>query len=133
MQVRAKSKFVRISPYKLRPIVTVIRGHSVEKALAWLRNCALKKVNPIVKTINSAYSNGKNLDSNISSESDLFIKDIRVDQGPIIKYHKPGAMGRANLQRKRFSHIEVVLQRFSGDKKVVREEKKQKLQNKGIN
>ena len=123
MQVRAKSKFVRVSPYKLRPIVSAVKGHSVEKALAWLRNCALKKVNPIIKTIHSAYSNGKNLDSTVSTAADLFIKDIRVDQGPVVKYHKPGAMGRASLQRKRFSHVEVVLQKTSDGQKI-KEEKK---------
>ena len=39
----------------------------------------------------------------------LIIQDIRVDAGPIIQYYKPGAMGRANPQRKRMSHIQVVL------------------------
>ena len=40
----------------------------------------------------------------------LMIKDIRVDQGPIFRYFKPGAMGRANIQRKRFSHMSVILE-----------------------
>jgi large subunit ribosomal protein L22 len=39
----------------------------------------------------------------------VFIKEIRIDQGPIIKYFKPGAMGRASMQRKRLSHIEITL------------------------
>jgi large subunit ribosomal protein L22 len=39
----------------------------------------------------------------------LYIKEIRVNQGPIVRYFRPGAMGRANMQRKRLSHVEIVL------------------------
>ena len=115
MYVRAKNRYVRVSPYKLRPIADVIRGYSVDRALAWLRNCALKKVKPISKVIYSAYSNGKNLDSNSKSPSDFYLKEIRIDHGPIVKYYKPGAMGRASIQRKRFSHIEVVLEKIPSE------------------
>ncbi len=98
--IKAKSKYIRVSPYKLRPLVDVVRGRSVAQALAWLENHAVKRVQPIIKTIASAYSNGKNMRSDVASMEDLVIKDIRVDQGPTIKYYKPGAMGRANVQRK---------------------------------
>ncbi len=111
MRVRAKSKYIRISPYKLRPVVDVIKGYSADKALAWLKTCALKKVKPIEKTLLSAYANGKELNPDVSSMAEFFIKEIRVDQGPVIKYYKPGAMGRACMQRKRLSHLEVVLER----------------------
>ncbi len=111
MLVRAKSKFIRISPYKLRPIVDSIRGNSLERAVALLKNSSLKRSKPIEKVILSAYANGKNLDPSISSMNDLVIKDIRVDNGPVIKYYKPGAMGRASIQRKRLSHLQVVLEK----------------------
>jgi len=113
MLSKAKSKYLRISPYKLRPYIDVIRGNSVDKALAWLETCALKRVKPITKTLFSAYSNAKNLNPEFGSMSDLVIKEIRIDQGPIIKYFKPGAQGRACPQRKRLSHLEIIL-----DKKV---------------
>ena len=113
MLSKAKSKYLRISPYKLRPYIDVIRGNSVDKALAWLETCALKRVRPITKTLFSAYSNAKNLNPEFGSMSDLVIKEIRIDQGPIIKYFKPGAQGRACPQRKRLSHLEIIL-----DKKV---------------
>ncbi|MCF7899042.1 50S ribosomal protein L22 [Candidatus Babeliales bacterium] len=109
--IKAISKYVRVSPYKLRPFVDVVRGYSVDRALAWLQNCEIKRVRPIIKTIFSAYSNGKNTQTDISSMQDLLIKEIRIDQGPIIKYFKPGAMGKANIQRKRLSHIQVELAR----------------------
>lgn len=111
MLVRAKSKYIRVSPYKLRPIVNIIRGCSVDKALARLQTTALKRVVPIKKTLLSAYSNGKNLLSSEVPMSEFLIKEIRVDQGPVIKYYKPAAMGRASTQRKRLSHIQIVLER----------------------
>jgi ribosomal protein L22 len=42
--------------------------------------------------------------------SELTIKAIRVDEGPMHRYFKPGAMGRTNIYRKRLSHIEILLE-----------------------
>jgi large subunit ribosomal protein L22 len=111
MLVRAKSKYIRVSPYKLRPVVDVIRGYSVDKALAWLQTAALKKVEPVRKALLSAYSNGKNLLSDKAEMNQFLIKEIKVDQGPTIKYYKPGAMGRAMVQRRRLSHLEIILEK----------------------
>lgn len=108
MQFLAKARYVRHSPYKLRPLVDVIRGKNVKYALDWLQTVALKKAMPIYKTIASAASNAKSL-QNIDA-SELSIKDIRVDQGPIVRYFKPGALGRANIQRKRMSHITIIVE-----------------------
>lgn len=113
MLSKAVSRFIRVSPYKLRPFADVIRGNSVDKAYAWLKTCAVKRANPLVKTLYSAYSNARNLHPEVDSMDKLYIKAIKIDQGPIIKYFKPGAMGRANMQRKRLSHVEIVLDRKS--------------------
>lgn len=111
MLVRAVSKYIRVSPYKLRPVIDVIRGYSVDKALAWLQTTSLRKVVPVKKTLLSAYANGKNILATDVPMNQFFIKEIKVDQGPIIKYFKPGAQGRANVQRKRLSHIYIVLEK----------------------
>ena len=111
MLVRAKSKYIRISPFKLRPVVDVVRGLPLDQALAWLQTTSLRRIEPVKKTILSAYANGKNVLSAEVPMNQFFIKEIRVDQGPIIKYFKPGAQGRANHQRKRLSHLQVVLER----------------------
>lgn len=109
MVSKAKSKYVRVSPYKLRPFADVIRGYTVQRALAWLKTCSVvNRVRPIEKVISSAYANAKQKTENLSM-NDLFIKEIKVDQGPTFKYHKPTARGRAAVQRKRLSHVEVVL------------------------
>ncbi len=118
MKAEATSKHVRVSPYKLRPFVKVVSGSSVDKALAWLKTCSVKRVDPIVKTIKSAYANAVDkLNEPDSSMSDFIVKEIRVDGGPTIKYYKPAAMGRSSVQRKRLSHVYVVVEknRMSGD------------------
>ncbi|MCB9493345.1 MAG: 50S ribosomal protein L22 [Epsilonproteobacteria bacterium] len=109
MLSRAKSKYIRVSPYKLRPYADVIRGFAADKAFAWLRTCTVKRVRPIIKTLHSAYSNACQKNPEINDMAELYVKEIRVDQGPIVKYFKPGAMGRAFMQRKRLCHLEIVL------------------------
>lgn len=108
MQFSAKNKFLSISPFKLRPLVDVVRGKNVEEAVRWLSTVMVKRSVPIRKMIESAAANAKDL-HNIAM-SDLKIVDIRVDGGPIQKYYKPGAMGRSNPYRRRFSHASVILE-----------------------
>lgn len=114
MQFSAKNKFLSISPFKLRPFVDVVRGKNVEQAIRWLLTVKVKRSVPIRKMIESAAANAKDL-HNISM-SDLKIVDIRVDHGPMYKYYKPGAMGRSNPYRKRFSHASVVLEPYTQKK-----------------
>lgn len=113
MQFKAQAKYIRYSPFKLRPLVDVVRSKSIGHALSWLTTVPLKRAVPIRKMLESAVANAKSL-QNMQLEL-LRIKDIRVDQGPMYRYFKPGAMGRANVQRRRFSHMSVVLE--SVDKK----------------
>lgn len=110
MQAQAISKYVRISPYKLRPYADVIRGSTVGKAYAWLKTCANRRTEPILKTVMSAAANARNKNNTGMIVDDLRITEIRIDQGPIIRYFKPGAMGRGVVQRKRLSHIKVVVE-----------------------
>jgi large subunit ribosomal protein L22 len=105
MSFVSKAKNLRYSPYKLRPLVDVVRGKDANFALHWLDTCRMKRAMPIKKAIQSAIANAKDR-ADLGIE-ELFVEEIRVDQGPIFKYFKPGAMGRAKPQRKRFSHISV--------------------------
>ena len=109
MLARAISKYIRISPYKLRPYADVIRGYPVDKAYAWLKTCAVKRAQPILKTLVSAYANARFKNPEIDSMNKVIVKEVRIDQGPIVKYFKPAAMGRAAPQRKRMSHISIVV------------------------
>ena len=108
MQFIAKAKFVHYSPFKLRPLADVIRGKNVKFALDWLLTTALKRSVPIRKVVASAAANAQQL-GNVEAKG-LRIKEIRIDQGPTVRSFKPGAMGRANPQRKRFSHIQVIVE-----------------------
>ncbi len=108
MQFVAKSRFVRLSPYKLRPLADFVRGKNVKFALDWLCAHENKRVKPLKKMIESAIANAKDLKD--SAADNLFIKELRVDEGPIFRYFKPGAMGRSVVLRKRFSHMSVILE-----------------------
>ena len=116
MRFCAKALYLPFSPYKLRPIADVVRGKNVRQALQWLGTCALKKAIPVRKVIESAAANAKNVQG--VGPADLFIKTICIDQGPIRKYYKPGAMGRANIQRSRKSHISVELMSVASNNEV---------------
>lgn len=113
MQFVSKARYIRFSPYKLRPYVDVIRGKNVGHALNWLETCAVQRIVPIKKMLKSAAANAKQLKG--LEAQNLVIKDIRVDEGPVYKYFRPGAMGRANMQRRRFSHMRVIIENL--DKK----------------
>lgn len=108
MQFVSKARYVRHSPYKLRPLADIVRGKNVQYALNWLATTRVRKSVPMTKLVQSAAANAKSLKNMEAKE--LFIKEIRIDQGPIYRYFKPGAQGRANVQRKRFSHLSIVLE-----------------------
>jgi len=108
MQFSAKSLYVPYSPYKLRPLVNVVRGKGVPYALGWLETYKSRRSRPIKKVIESAVANAKSLE-NIDKQ-ELMIKEISVDQGPQFVYYKPGAQGRAMFQRRRLCHIRVILE-----------------------
>ncbi len=115
MQFVAKARYVRISHFKMRPLADVVRGKNVAYALNWLNTCSLKKAVPIRKMIESAAANAKSLQN--LDLSDLVITDIRIDQGPMFRYFKPGAMGRANIYRKRLSHLSVIVEPVTSKEK----------------
>lgn len=108
MQFVAKSKFIRYSPYKLRPLADLVRGKNVKYALDWLAAHENRRVTPLKKMIQSAAANAKHLKD--VTPDQLIIKDLRVDQGPQFRYFKPGAMGRAVVLRKKFCHLSIVLE-----------------------
>jgi len=124
MQVTAKVKYIRMSPRKVRLVVDVIRGKTVDEALDQLKFINKRAVRPVEKLIKSAVANAEH---NYEIKQDnLKIAEIRVDDGPTLHRWKPRAFGRATPIRKRTSHISLVLVeiRESGEKKA----KKQKIE-----
>ena len=116
MRFSAKALYIPVSPYKLRPVADVVRGKNVQQALLWLATCALQKAIPVRKAIESAAANAKQIGGH--APADLFIEKLYIDQGPIRKYFKPGAMGRANIQSSRKSHINVELASIASRREV---------------
>lgn len=108
MEFTAKARYLSYSPYKLRPLVDVVRGKNALYAINWLRTYRSQRSEVVKKVLDSVLANAKNL-KNIEPEN-LVIKEICVDQGPIHRYFKPGAQGRANPQRKRLCHMKIVLE-----------------------
>ena len=112
MEARAVSRFIRISPRKARLVADLIRGKSVEEALGILA-LTPKKASPILrKAVLSATANVRDLsdaDRRVKN-SDVFIKEIRIDDGPTLKRIRPRAQGRAYRINKRTSHIKVTVE-----------------------
>lgn len=103
----ATAKHVRISPYKVRIVLDVIRGKGYKEALAILENTPKAASDPIRKVLMSAAANAEN---NLGlSKDNLFVAECFADQGPTLKRVMPRAQGRAFRILKRTSHITVVL------------------------
>jgi large subunit ribosomal protein L22 len=107
MEVRAVSKYVRISPQKVRKVVDDIKGKPVESGLQKLKFMPQKAANILEKIIRSAVANA---DQNADIDIDmLVIRNITADQGPSLKRWKARARGRGTRILKRTSHITVIL------------------------
>lgn len=107
MEVRAVTRYVRISPRKARLVTELIKGKPVEEALTILRFLPKKAARLVDKTLRSALANAEQ-NPNIDVDT-LYIKRIFVDGGPTMKRWRARAMGRATKILKRSSHITVIL------------------------
>lgn len=108
MEVKSQLKYVRISPLKVRLVGDLIRGLSATEAQKQLRFCSKKAADSLLKLLNSAIANAEH-NFQIAKDN-LYIKELRVDQGPTFKRQLPRARGRADLIRKRTSHVTLVLE-----------------------
>lgn len=97
----------RQSPRKVRLVATLLSGKSVTEALVALQFVNKRASGPIATLINSAVANAKN-NFSLGAEN-LFIKELRVDSGPVLKRRMPRARGRAFPIHKRTSHVRLVL------------------------
>jgi len=106
-RAKAIAKHVRISPYKVRLVLDLVRGKDVKTAVAILENCSKAGAEPVKKVILSAAANAEhNLGMNIA---DLKVAECYADQGPTLKRMQPMARGRGYRILKRTSHITAVL------------------------
>ncbi|MFD1428217.1 50S ribosomal protein L22 [Kroppenstedtia sanguinis] len=107
MKSKAVARYVRMSPRKVRLVIDLIRGKSVDEALAILRFTP-RAASPIIeKVLRSAIANAEH---NYSMKpGELVVDQAMVDEGPTMKRFRPRAQGRAGRINKRTSHITVVV------------------------
>ncbi len=104
--MKAFLKNYRQAPRKVRLVAELIKGKSVEEAIARLDFLAKRAGVPIKKLLLSAVANAKQM--GIEKEN-LFIKELRVDKGIVMKRMMPAAMGTGHRINKRTSHLTLVL------------------------
>jgi len=129
METKAKAKFIKISPKKVRLVADLIRGLDVEKANVQLQFTKKAACLPLAKLLKSAISNAE--ENFKLKKTNLFIKEIRVDEGPTMHRWMPKAMGRATPIRKKSSHIILVLdERIPTEAKEIEKAKSEKADKK---
>ena len=107
MEVKAVSRYVRISPQKVRMLAGVIKGKPVDAGLNILKFMPQKAAGIVEKVVRSAVSNAdQHPDIDVDS---LVISNMFVDHGPMLKRFRARARGRGSRILKRTSHITVIL------------------------
>jgi len=110
MEVKATSKYVRMSPRKLRRVASLIKGKDYEMARSILEFTPKAASGALLGTMKSAASNAISKEGTAKVKvENLFVKDIWIDGGPTLKRIRAVGMGRAYRIRKRTAHVNVVL------------------------
>jgi len=112
MEIKARARFIRISPFKVRLVAREISGKKADEAMALLRFLPQRGARVLRKVLEAAVANAEQRPQ--VDVDTLFIKGIQVDGGPVLKRFQPRAMGRVNRILKRSSHITVVLDERTG-------------------
>lgn len=130
MELKASLKNLRTSPKKVRLVIDVIRKMPVEQALEQLKFINKLAAEPVSKLLKSGLANAENTYN--LERSNLFIKEIRADEGLVLKRWMPRAHGRATSIRKRGCHLTLVLAEIKDSgpkaKKAVKAEEPVKLE-----
>ncbi len=98
------------SPRKMRLMADLVRGEKIDKALNILKFSSKESSRKLEKLLLSAIANwqAKNEEGNVE-EAELFVKEIRVDSGTMLKRLRPAPQGRAHRIRKRSNHVTLIL------------------------
>lgn len=111
MESKASIRYLRSTPRKARLVADMVRGRMVSEALNILELGVTRKVaSDITKVVKSAVANMQTKHADMAIDVDeLRLKEIRVDQGPVLKRFRPRAQGRAARILKRMCHITVTV------------------------
>ena len=108
MEVTARLRYLQASPQKVRLVADLIRGKGVQEAANLLVVSKKHAARPMEKLLRSAIANAEDLDEMADTDA-LYVKEIFVDEGPVMKRIRPRAQGRAYRILKRQSHITIKL------------------------
>lgn len=118
---KARARFIRVSPRKVREVIDLIRGEKVGPALTTLANLNKRAKIYVEKLLKSAISNAKQ--SPTINTNELFVAKVTADGGPVLKRYRAAAMGRATMIRHRTTHLTIEL---SGQREQQTESRRQK-------
>ena len=107
MDVKAITKYSRMSPAKVGEVTRMIQGLSASRALELLRFVPRKSARMVEKTLKSAIANATN-NAKLAADS-LRVKEAVANEGPRLKRFQPKARGSAGPIIKRTSHIQIIL------------------------
>ena len=126
MEAVAKLNNVPTSPRKMRLVADLIRGQKVSSALNILKFERKNGAPKLEKLLLSAISNWQNKFEDVKlEEAELFVKEIRVDGGRMLKRLRPAPQGRAHRIRKRSNHVTLVIDSLHKPELEEKAEKKQ--------
>ena len=103
----ATAKYIRISSRKVKVVIDLIRGKSVDEAEAILMYTPKAASEPTLKVLRSAIANAEN---NLDMDREtLYVAEVFANQGPTLRRYRPRSRGSASRIRKRTSHITIIL------------------------
>lgn len=112
MLAKAIAKYIRMSPRKVRYVMTPLRHRSVAEALSLLAVSNRRAGRPVSKAIGSAFANARQQDPTLGPDQ-VVISRLTADGGPAWKRFRAAAFGRAAGIRKHTTHITVELDRIN--------------------
>ena len=110
---RATARYQPVSPYKVRQVLELVRGLSVDDAERMLQLCEKDAADDVLKVLESAIANAEH--NNHLSAEELYVAAAFADEGPTRKWGQPRARGRYFRVRKRTSHITLIVARYDED------------------
>lgn len=107
MESKATLRYARITPRKARRVIDLVKEKNAGDAMIYLKYMPYRGARVVEKLLKSAMANAEQ--KKAVNPEQMKIVQAYVDQGPVMKRVEPRAMGRANIIRKRTSHITLVL------------------------
>ncbi len=108
MESKAILKYARVAPRKIRRVVNLIKGKKAGEVIVTLKFIPQHSARIVAKVLRSAMANAEQ--KKVADPEAMKIAKAFVDQGPSMKRVMPRAMGRADIIKKRTSHITLILE-----------------------